>query len=322
MLTSPSFSVIIPAFNRERMLENCLQSIGQQTYRPYDIIVCDDGSIDNSVAVATATLNSLGMKHEVFSVKNGGPSRARRLAVERSSGNFLLFLDSDDLWDPEYIETVACALHESPSVNVTVMDFREVCGEATLRNSKFNSAPDNFWTTVGTPVKYGYLGDRKRLFTETLKFQPCFPSGLGISRGLYDQIGGIDISSQLLLSEDSHLTRKAFLHGKVYFIDRTLVTIQLHKNNRSAESNEQYNYARKLLGKAYVLRRIVKEEDLDNEQSRNTTREIFKTEHAALNALYWSGNKATFMKALRERPGHILRDPKLLLKAASTLIPF
>ncbi|WP_200238462.1 glycosyltransferase family A protein [Lamprobacter modestohalophilus] len=321
-MTSPLFSVIIPAFNREIMLENCLQSIGQQTYRPHEVVVCDDGSTDNSTAVATGTLNSLGLKHEVFSVKNGGPSRARRLAVERSSGNFLLFLDSDDLWDPDYIETVAGALHESPSINVTVMDFREVCGNATLRNSKFKSAPDNFWPTVGTPVKYGYLGNRKRLFIETLGFQPCFPSGLGISRGLYDQIGGIDISSQRLLSEDSHLTRKAFLHGKVYFIDRTLVTIQLHKNNRSAESNEQYNYARKLFGKAYVLRRMAKEENLDNEQSQNITREIFKAEHAALHALYWSGNRASFMKALHERPYHILRDPKLLLKAASTLFPF
>ena len=106
----PSFSVLIPAYNRPALLAAALDSVHAQTRPPAEVIVADDGSTDATPAVAEA--HPVGAA--VLRLKNGGPCRARNAAAAAATGDYLAFLDSDDLWPPHALATYAAALADHP----------------------------------------------------------------------------------------------------------------------------------------------------------------------------------------------------------------
>ncbi|RBP45315.1 glycosyl transferase family 2 [Roseimicrobium gellanilyticum] len=97
------FSVIIPTYNREQYLRDTLASVLQQTFNDFEIIVVDDGSTDGTVAY----LSSLKGKLTLIQQSNAGPGAARNLGMQHATGEYLAFLDSDDLWFPWTLETYA-----------------------------------------------------------------------------------------------------------------------------------------------------------------------------------------------------------------------
>lgn len=105
-------SIIIPVFNRPSMLKHALSSIRQQTYSKIEIIVVDDGSDEDSAREYTRLAEAFGEAQEVKLIRkaNGGAASARNAGILASSGDYIYFLDSDDLIFPESIEALVCAL--------------------------------------------------------------------------------------------------------------------------------------------------------------------------------------------------------------------
>lgn len=99
----PFFSVIIPTFNRASELYRCLFSLTQQTYKNFEVIVCDDGSVDNTKEVVFEFLNKLAIKY-VKDDNFGGPARPRNKGIKIAKGLFISFLDSDDWWYKNKLE--------------------------------------------------------------------------------------------------------------------------------------------------------------------------------------------------------------------------
>ena len=102
-MNSNQVSIIIPCYNAARWIAETLQSCFAQTYRPIEIIIVDDGSSDNSRAVAEKYLAQTALPYQVISVTNGGASRARNIGWQRATGDWIQFLDADDLLHPEKI---------------------------------------------------------------------------------------------------------------------------------------------------------------------------------------------------------------------------
>jgi len=96
MLT-PTVSCIVPVFNGERYLQEALASILAQSHQALDVLVVDDGSTDTSATVA----KSCGDRIRYLFQPNAGPAAARNLGLEASQGEFVAFLDADDLWHPD-----------------------------------------------------------------------------------------------------------------------------------------------------------------------------------------------------------------------------
>jgi glycosyltransferase involved in cell wall biosynthesis len=95
------FSVVIPVYNGKATLERSVTSVLDQTDQDFEIILVDDGSTDGSLALARR-LASDDPRIDVYSIDNsGGPARPRNVAIERSEGEFIAFLDQDDWWLPE-----------------------------------------------------------------------------------------------------------------------------------------------------------------------------------------------------------------------------
>ncbi len=96
-----TFSILIPAYNVSKYVEQCLESVIQQTYMDWEIIVIDDGSTDGTVDVIKQYVNKDNRIKAIFLEKNHGVAAIRNLLLEEASGEYIIFLDSDDWWKNE-----------------------------------------------------------------------------------------------------------------------------------------------------------------------------------------------------------------------------
>lgn len=95
-------SIIVPVYNGEQYLEQCLNSICKQTYRNLEVLVIDDGSKDNSLTIIKQFVN-LDDRIKVISTENNGQAIARKIALEQASGEYIGFIDADDWVEPMFI---------------------------------------------------------------------------------------------------------------------------------------------------------------------------------------------------------------------------
>lgn len=97
-IENPLFSIIVPIYNVERYLEQCIESVLAQNYQNYELILVDDGSPDNSLDICTQYAKQ---HHNIVFIRkvNGGLSDARNSGIKMARGEYLMFLDSDDYWE-------------------------------------------------------------------------------------------------------------------------------------------------------------------------------------------------------------------------------
>ena len=106
-----AFSVLIPVFNSEEHLQECVDSVLNQTFQNFEIILIDDGSTDRSGDICEK-YSALDKRIEVIRQRNQGPTIARIAAFQRASGRYVIYMDSDDLWDEQLLEKVQKAIEK------------------------------------------------------------------------------------------------------------------------------------------------------------------------------------------------------------------
>lgn len=124
-------SIIIPAYNCQEFIGQCLDSILAQTYQSIEIIIVNDGSTDNTLQVLNKYVDNHPKLIKVYSVPNGGQGRARNFAVEQAIGKYLLFIDSDDYLEKTMIETLVEAVENNNST-FAICAYSRVTPEGTL----------------------------------------------------------------------------------------------------------------------------------------------------------------------------------------------
>ena len=107
-------SVIIPTYNREKLISRAIESVLAQVYPVYEIIVVDDGSTDATKSV----LAPFNGKIKYIYQKNAGIAEARNRGIKESSGEYIAFLDSDDYWAPEKLAEQVKVLDANPQVGI------------------------------------------------------------------------------------------------------------------------------------------------------------------------------------------------------------
>ena len=113
-MTSPRISVVVAFFNNEGDLADCLDSIAAQTYPDIEVIMVDDGSADGSAGIARAKA-AADPRFTLISPEHGGPGGARNRGIERARGEFLAFVDGDDMLPSNTYELFVHALDSSGS---------------------------------------------------------------------------------------------------------------------------------------------------------------------------------------------------------------
>lgn len=171
----PLVSVIVPAFNAAKTIPETLRSISQQTYRAIEILVVDDGSTDETAEMARLHRQA-DPRLRLISKPNGGVAAARNAGIRASRGEFVAFIDSDDLWHPTKISKQVQVLQAGgPELALVYAPFRLIDAEGKVLSS---------------PHKYGVNGwVIHRHFHSNLVGNG---SALLVRRGVLDEFGGFD----------------------------------------------------------------------------------------------------------------------------------
>lgn len=139
------YSIIIPVYNVEKYLEKCLDSILGQTYKNYEIILIDDASKDNSTNIIKKYANKEPEKIKAFFFEeNKGQSVARNFGVEKSTGDYIFFIDSDDYIDKSLLEKINNKISINLGLDILRISCRAICDktkkiEVEERVNKFSN---------------------------------------------------------------------------------------------------------------------------------------------------------------------------------------
>lgn len=144
---SPIISIVVPIYNREQWLRNCLESISSQTFKDWECILVNDGSTDSSLEIAQEYAAN-DPRFIVFSQENQGVSAARNLGIDHAKGKWLAFVDSDDEIAQDYLE-ILHKLGEEENADLvfgSTLYYRnsQLVVQCILKNSIYTSSEEDF----------------------------------------------------------------------------------------------------------------------------------------------------------------------------------
>lgn len=224
-------SVIIPFFNQKNFLAEAIESVVAQTYENWELILIDDGSIDGSFEIAQEFVNQYPSRIFLYTHKNRkncGASSSRNLGMNHARGDFLTFLDSDDVFLPNTLEIEIKAFERNPDVDI-------VCGTSLqwfTWNNETNAQEPDFLVDLG--FKSEKIYDPPSLLIHNL-----------YAGGRKPAIGCIILKSEFakkfagfednftFVSEDQIFWTKATLYGKIYVLKDCLAKYRQHSNSSS-----------------------------------------------------------------------------------------
>ncbi len=214
--TGPLITCIVPVFNEERFLQEALDNVFHQSYRPLEVIVVDDGSTDRTKHIAT----SYGERVRYLWQANAGPWVARNLGICSSHGEFVSFLDADDVWHKEKLTRHLARFELRPELDVSVCLIQ------------------NFWVSE--------LQEEEKKFQNTRRSSPIpgyVAPGMFVRRTQFETVGLFDQNLRHAAATDWFL-RAARKDTVVELLEETLVFRRLHQLNRSRihASNSQNEY--------------------------------------------------------------------------------
>ena len=213
----PLVSVIIPVWDGEAFIEETLQSVFVQTYQPLEIIVVDDGSLDATPALVKKYAAVRYLRQE-----NTGAAAARNWGVRHARGEFIAFLDADDLWTPDKLEQQMLVFRNNPKIDIAFCYLR-----------KFYTANIDFQA----PAEPGYITS-----AAVIKAQVFFDVG--------------PFSTELHAGEFIDWYNRASEHGcRSFMIAEAALLRRIHENNMGKQKKSDRRDYMKLVKAALDRRR-------------------------------------------------------------------
>lgn len=180
-----AISIIIPVYNVFEWLDQCLESVMNQTFSDFEVILIDDGSTDGSELKCREWEKKDG-RISLISKSNEGPSKARNLGLQRAAGTYLAFLDADDWIDRRYLEIMYKHITETDA-DLVECDVYRVNSETGIKTYRVCSGCMGRDYTLKEHMKYGYTAIWKCLFKKELfiKNDITFPDCHSEARAVY-----------------------------------------------------------------------------------------------------------------------------------------
>ncbi len=227
-------SVIIPSFNAAKYLPECLDGVFNQSLKPLEIIVVDDGSTDNTREVLRSDIETGRVKY--FYQENQGPGTARNLGISKSLGELVAFCDADDLWLPEKLEK-QIPLFKNPETALVYSDMEIFKGDdfAVSQSNRVKHDNQSKYSEVNK-VKGFYRGS---VFNELLKENFISASTVVVRRRVIEDSGGFPRGRKFFSVEDYICWLAIAKEHEVDFIDEPLVKYRWHENNISHQSKKE-----------------------------------------------------------------------------------
>ncbi|HEX3994795.1 MAG TPA: glycosyltransferase [Acetobacteraceae bacterium] len=231
-------SVVVPTYNAPARLQATIHSILAQTASPHEIIIVDDGSTDDTNRVCAA----FGDAIIYLPITNGGQQRARNIGVERATGEWIAFLDHDDLWYRDYLAEVTAFRHQHVfdvvfCNSVTVKE--EATGPVVINGNRFiEFSPTDYWQSMQVDPAARWSVLERYGYAKYLAFHPAQPSVMTIRKDLFQRFGGYDDQMRGSSAENFEFEIRALPSVRVGLIWRPLVTITRHDANASVDGSK------------------------------------------------------------------------------------
>ena len=253
------FSIIIPLYNKAPYVKKALESVFAQTYIDYEMIVVDDGSTDDSCAIAdkivreamgnglwaideeTNCQSPIANRLMLLKQQNQGVSAARNNGVAQAQGDYIAFLDADDWWEPTYLERMAQLIEDYPEAGLYA------CNYVYYKPGK---------THVALDIPTGYINYPKAYYESGA--MPVTSITAIMPRTVFDEMGGFPVG--IKLGEDFLLWAKTAMHYPVAFLNEALawynndvpVALRATRNLHKPEHHMLFNLG--LLGDEAIRR--------------------------------------------------------------------
>ncbi|MGB3669702.1 MAG: glycosyltransferase [Phormidesmis sp.] len=210
-MANPKVSVIIPAYNAIAYLPKTLASVQQQTFKDFEVLVIDDGSTDSTAD----WVNSLSDRNvQLIVQKNGGCASARNRGIQAARGDYIAFLDADDIWEPSKLEKQAHILETSAAVGVV---------NTWISNIDSQGQPIG---NLGTPDAEG------KVWAQVIEENPIMcGSAPMVRRQCFDAVGLFDQS--LRSAEDWDMWIRLAKKYEFAVVKEPLVRYRIHPKSKS-----------------------------------------------------------------------------------------
>jgi glycosyltransferase involved in cell wall biosynthesis len=215
----PKVSVLVSNYNYAEYIAEAIDSVLEQTYQNFELIIADDGSTDNSIDVISGHCLR-DSRISLLTKENGGQASGFNAAFASSTGELICFLDSDDIFRPAKLACMVEAHQQVPNAGVGVHRVRKVDKQRR---------PQGVWP-LGSTLPHGWLGEQMLADGGALGFMPP-TSGLSLRRRVAERIFPLPESYPLTATADQVITRLAPLLTSVVRRQDVLTEYRLHGRN-------------------------------------------------------------------------------------------
>ena len=215
----PFFSIIIPLYNKEKFIENTIQSVLGQSFEDFELIVVNDGSTDKSLEL----VNKLKDKRiKTYSISNAGVSKARNFGIQKATSKLIVFLDADDLWKNNHLQELYKLRKTHPHCGLYAMGYTK----------KFDNADPIHAHYFGLEKHSGVVDD---FFLSSIVDCIAWTSALMVPKIVFQKLGGFN--DGLKTSEDTEMWIRIALNYPVAFCWKmTACKVQRSDENRLSMS--------------------------------------------------------------------------------------
>jgi glycosyltransferase involved in cell wall biosynthesis len=207
--TPPIVSVVIPAYNAEKYIRESIDSVLTQTFKNYEIIVVDDGSTDSTGIIIQQSYPSV---RYIFQ-KNGGPAKARNVGIKEARGEYIAFLDADDVWMPTKLEKQIHYFNQHPEISFVFTENSMFDEKGIIRHT---------------------LGKRERLLKKDVVRNIFMSSYLAtptvmVQKKVFEEVGYFE--ENLIAAEDDNMWMRIAMKFKVALIDEPLTMVRITRSS-------------------------------------------------------------------------------------------
>jgi glycosyltransferase involved in cell wall biosynthesis len=264
------FSIIIPTYNRALKLERCLDSLVAQTFKNFEVIVCDDGSKDNTLDIINKFEKLLDIKY-FWNDNFGGPAKPRNVGIKNSKYDWICFLDSDDWWTPHKLE-----------ITLLYLDYNDFIYHDLIKmnQSNINCGIVKGWSIKNNPFVY------------LLTYGNAIPtSSVVINKKIIDCIGFFSEEKKHIAVEDfDYFIRASRITNKFKYIDQKLGYYFIGDNistnvNQILKEKDLFDYYSTLLS--------------NNDKVLATSNQLFKNARSYHDLSMFVEAKMHYLKAIK-----------------------
>lgn len=209
-------SIVIPLFNKEKYIVETINSVLNQTFKDFELIIVNDGSIDNSLDIVQSFIDN---RIKIISIENGGVSNARNVGIKHAQYEWIAFLDGDDYWAPQYLSEAFNKIYNDPTIQVIATNYYKVYKDRKIK---------------GLNISTGFINS----YFET----PCINSSAVIINKEILNFTGFFLE-KLKYGEDQHLWFRLANYTNIFFQSIPMVYYRMddHQISNTDFSNRDIN---------------------------------------------------------------------------------